>query len=115
MTDFGDLVPVENYLSGHFGAGVDRGRSMPMNATRGCPYQCTFCSSPLMWTTRYVTRAPADVVAEIKQYMAVGMDGHVANFEHIHLVASTTQDQPDEVNQYERYERRPDDHEHGGS
>jgi len=65
-----DLVPVENYLSGHFGAGVDRGRSMPMNATRGCPYQCTFCSSPTMWTTRYVTRSPADVVAEIKQYMA---------------------------------------------
>jgi radical SAM superfamily enzyme YgiQ (UPF0313 family) len=64
-----DLVPVENYLSGHFGAGVDRGRSMPMNATRGCPYQCTFCSSPTMWTTRYVSRAPADVVAEIKHYM----------------------------------------------
>ncbi len=65
-----DIVPVENYLSGHFGAGVDRGRSMPMNATRGCPYQCTFCSSPTMWTTRYASRTPADVVAEIKHYMA---------------------------------------------
>src|SRR5437868_4598748 len=40
-----DLVPIENYLSGGHGWGVDRGRNMPMNATRGCPYQCTFCSS----------------------------------------------------------------------
>jgi radical SAM superfamily enzyme YgiQ (UPF0313 family) len=65
-----DLVPLENYLGGGHGVGVDRGRSMPMNATRGCPYQCTFCSSPAMWTTRYVARSPADVVAEIKQYVA---------------------------------------------
>ncbi len=64
-----DLVPVENYLAGGYGVGVDRGRSMPMNATRGCPYQCTFCSSPTMWTTRYAMRAPADVVAEMKHYV----------------------------------------------
>src|SRR5438552_2363582 len=25
-----NLVPLENYLRGHYGAGVDRGRSMPM-------------------------------------------------------------------------------------
>ena len=64
-----DLVPVAHYLDDGYGVGVDRGRSMPMNATRGCPYQCTFCSSPTMWTTRYVARAPADVVAEIKTYV----------------------------------------------
>jgi anaerobic magnesium-protoporphyrin IX monomethyl ester cyclase len=65
-----DLVPIETYLSGGHGWGVDRGRNMPMNATRGCPYQCTFCSSPTMWTTRWVARSPEDVVAEIKHYMA---------------------------------------------
>jgi len=65
-----DLVPVDAYLDGGYMVGVDRGRSMPMNATRGCPYQCTFCSSPTMWTTRYVTRSPADVVAEIEHYAA---------------------------------------------
>ncbi len=63
-----DIVPVERYLGGGHMVGVDRGRSMPMNATRGCPYQCTFCSSPTMWTTRYVTRSPANVVAEIQHY-----------------------------------------------
>ena len=65
-----DLVPLENYLAHGHGWGVDRGRNMPINATRGCPYQCTFCSSPSMWTTRWVARDPADVVAEIKHYIA---------------------------------------------
>ncbi|MBX3026411.1 B12-binding domain-containing radical SAM protein [bacterium] len=65
-----ELVPLENYLAGGHGWGVDRGRNVPMNATRGCPYQCTFCSSPTMWTTRWVARDPADVVAEIGHYVA---------------------------------------------
>jgi radical SAM superfamily enzyme YgiQ (UPF0313 family) len=50
--------------------GVRTGRDMPMLATRGCPYQCTFCSSPQMWTTRYVMRDVHDVVAEIQHYVA---------------------------------------------
>ena len=49
-----DLVPLANYLDNGLGYGVDRGRSMPMIATRGCPYQCTFCSNPEMWTTAVV-------------------------------------------------------------
>ncbi len=65
-----DLFPVENYLGKADNHGVNRGRSMPMLATRGCPYQCTFCSSPSMWTTKYVTRTPQDVVNEIKDYVA---------------------------------------------
>lgn len=64
-----DLIPLNNYFDGGHGDGVNRGRSMPMLATRGCPYQCTFCSSPTMWTTRYTTRAPAEVVREIKHYV----------------------------------------------
>lgn len=66
-----DLIPFENYLSGGHGWGVDRGRNVPMNATRGCPYQCTFCSSPTMWTTRWVARSPHDVLAEMKHHIAV--------------------------------------------
>lgn len=66
-----DLIPFENYLSGGHGWGVDRGRNVPMNATRGCPYQCTFCSSPTMWTTRWLARSPHDVLAEMKHHIAV--------------------------------------------
>jgi radical SAM superfamily enzyme YgiQ (UPF0313 family) len=64
-----DLFPVERYLTRADNYGVHRGRSMPMLATRGCPYQCTFCSSPQMWTTKYVTRSPREVVDEIQYYV----------------------------------------------
>jgi anaerobic magnesium-protoporphyrin IX monomethyl ester cyclase len=62
-----DLVPFETYLANGLSFGVHRGRTMPVVATRGCPYRCTFCSSPRMWTTRYYARAPADVVDEIER------------------------------------------------
>jgi len=64
-----DLVPLDNYLNNGLGYGVNRGRSMPMIATRGCPYQCTFCSNPEMWTTRWYAREPEKVLDEIQLYM----------------------------------------------
>lgn len=64
-----DLVDLEPYFSSHENHGVDRGRTMPLLATRGCPYRCTFCSNPGMWTTRYVMRDVVDVVDEIAHYV----------------------------------------------
>ena len=64
-----DLVPIDNYLDNGLGYGVDLGRSMPIIATRGCPYQCTFCSNPEMWTTRWYARKPDLVLDEIQEYM----------------------------------------------
>jgi radical SAM superfamily enzyme YgiQ (UPF0313 family) len=64
-----DLIPLENYWEQGSYLGVDRGRSMPLMATRGCPYKCSFCSSPQMWTTRYVVREPKDLVDEIEEYV----------------------------------------------
>jgi radical SAM superfamily enzyme YgiQ (UPF0313 family) len=60
-----DLFPLEIYLDNEYGFGVNRGRSLPVMATRGCPYQCTFCSNPTMWTTRWVARDPESVLNEI--------------------------------------------------
>jgi radical SAM superfamily enzyme YgiQ (UPF0313 family) len=65
-----DLVPLENYLANGLTNGVNLGRSMPMLASRGCPYQCTFCSSPFMWTTRWLSRDPMILVDEIAEYQA---------------------------------------------
>jgi len=64
-----DGYPIENYLSRGFGFNQVRGRPMPVMATRGCPFSCTFCSSPQMWTTKWKSREPADVIEEIKSYI----------------------------------------------
>ena len=73
-----DLIPLEEYLSRGFGFGVNRGRSMPVLASRGCPYQCTFCSNPQMWTTKWLARDPDDLLDEIselqKRYQAENFD-----------------------------------------
>ena len=63
-----DLMNPMNYLKSKVYIGPRTGRTMPMLATRGCPYQCTFCSSSSMWTTRYWTRSPKDVVDEMVYY-----------------------------------------------
>lgn len=63
-----DLTPIDSYLENGLHYGVGSGRTMPMVATRGCPFQCTFCSSPQMWTTRWSTRDPIDVVDEMQLY-----------------------------------------------
>jgi histone acetyltransferase (RNA polymerase elongator complex component) len=57
---------------------------MPMLASRGCPYQCTFCSSPKMWGTTWVARDPHDVIREIKWYV------HHFRIEHIEFHDLTT-------------------------
>ncbi|UJR84389.1 Hypothetical protein I5071_64680 [Sandaracinus amylolyticus] len=73
-----DLVPMEAYLANGLGYGVDRGRSVPLLATRGCPYRCTFCSSPTMWTTKWSARSPDDVLDEmldgVERYRARNFD-----------------------------------------
>ncbi len=44
-------------------------KSVPILATRGCPYQCTYCSAPNMWTPRWIPRDPVKVVDEIQYYV----------------------------------------------
>lgn len=63
-----DLVPLDKYWEHYPFFGVHRGKAMQVLGTRGCPYKCTFCSSPQMWTTKYVVREPEDVVDEICEY-----------------------------------------------
>ena len=42
---------------------------MPILASRGCPYECTFCSNPLMFGRRYYTREINDLIKQIKYYI----------------------------------------------
>ena len=79
-----DLTPLAAYLDNEKGFGVNRGRSMPVLATRGCPYQCTFCSSPSMWTTAWVAREPARLLAEMERYLGLY---RIDNFDFYDLTA----------------------------
>ncbi|MEM7203953.1 MAG: radical SAM protein [Planctomycetota bacterium] len=64
-----DLFDVKAYDENKFVTGIHYGRTVPILATRGCPYQCTYCSSPSMWTTRWYARTPTDVADEIEHYV----------------------------------------------
>lgn len=65
-----DHFDLEAYHRHRFIGGVySADLTVPMLATRGCPYQCTYCSSPNMWTTKWVPRDPADVADEIEGYV----------------------------------------------
>jgi anaerobic magnesium-protoporphyrin IX monomethyl ester cyclase len=84
-----DITPVENYLANRMSFGVSAGRTMPILATRGCPYQCTFCSNPVMWTTRWYARTPQDVADEIESYVRLY---NADNFDFYDLTAILKKD-----------------------
>ena len=59
---------LEKFWSSGKSFGVQTARDMPLLLTRGCPYQCTFCSNKDMWTTRYVMRDIDDIIKEVRYY-----------------------------------------------
>jgi anaerobic magnesium-protoporphyrin IX monomethyl ester cyclase len=76
-----DDLPIATYLDRGFGMDEYLTRSMPMLASRGCPYRCTFCSNPSMWGTKWLARDPDDVIAEIKHYRDTYRIDHVEFFD----------------------------------
>ena len=82
--------PVENYFKEGHGFGVNfGGRTMPILASRGCPYECTFCSNPLMWTQYWNVRDPNDVMLEMKYYIE---KYQITNFDFFDLTAIVRKD-----------------------
>ncbi len=63
------LFDVKAYDDQELVNGIHKGMTIPILATRGCPYQCTYCSSPSMWTQRWLPRNPLDVADEIEHYV----------------------------------------------
>ncbi len=64
-----DLVPTAKYVDANrFQDGSAR-RVMILLGTRGCPYQCRFCSNPNMWTTSFYMRDPKDLIDEMEHYV----------------------------------------------
>ncbi len=84
-----EYFPVDNYQLVNSANGVFRTRTLPILASRGCPYECTFCSSPQMWGTKYSLRTPAFVVDEMEKYMQLY---GVRNFDFFDLTAIVKKD-----------------------
>lgn len=63
------LLPMEKYQEQGLTYGLGENVPMPLLATRGCPYICSFCSSPVMWTTRWESRPPKDLLEEMLFYI----------------------------------------------
>lgn len=66
-----DLLPVQTYFEKKLSFGVSNANTLPILATRGCPFRCTFCSSLQMWSTRYYMREVKNVVDEIEDLVQV--------------------------------------------
>lgn len=75
---------LEGYMAFNQPHGASRGRFIPMLATRGCPYKCTFCASASMWTQRWLPRSPRYVVDEMEKYVR---DYNVQDFQFEDLTA----------------------------
>lgn len=63
-----DLFDVPAYHRKGYVLGVNTGMTVPILATRGCPYSCTYCSNRMMWGRRWQPRDPGAVVDEIESY-----------------------------------------------
>ena len=83
--------PLRNYFDGGYGFGVSQAGSinMPILASRGCPYRCTFCSNEFMWGTRWEARTPEDVIDEMKSYI---QKYKATNFDFYDLTAIVKRD-----------------------
>jgi len=57
-----ELLPLEIYKNPLHVVGGER---MPIVGSRGCPYECAFCCSPLIWKRKVRWRDPRKVVDEM--------------------------------------------------
>jgi anaerobic magnesium-protoporphyrin IX monomethyl ester cyclase len=66
-----DGFPLINYFEGghSFGVSPKGSITMPILASRGCPYECTFCSNKFMWGQYWKVRTVDDVISEMKLYI----------------------------------------------
>jgi radical SAM superfamily enzyme YgiQ (UPF0313 family) len=63
-----DRWSIREYIAMGQVTGINLGRQMPILGSRGCPYDCKFCSNMGMWTRRYIMRDPKALVDEM-EYM----------------------------------------------
>ena len=61
------LMPMDRYRYTADVPGVGKLKALNIMASRGCPFDCSFCASPRMWGRRYRARSPENVLAEVDE------------------------------------------------
>lgn len=61
-----DLLPMENYFSPPTKSLRDS-TAANIISSRGCPFNCTYCMSRLIWRSHYRRRSPQNVLAELEE------------------------------------------------
>jgi anaerobic magnesium-protoporphyrin IX monomethyl ester cyclase len=62
------LIDLDYYHNNQLSSSSFNKKSMPILASRGCPYKCTFCTNVAVWGNRYVMRSPESIINEMKFY-----------------------------------------------
>lgn len=63
-----DLLPLDKYRLPFIGK-----RYTFVMTSRGCPYNCTFCRSPVMWGRKFRQRSPDSIIGELKELKKLGV------------------------------------------
>lgn len=63
------LLPYKKYPRTYTHGGIKKPVDT-MSTSRGCPFNCSFCSNRVIWGKNYTTRSPKNVVDEIEYLVA---------------------------------------------
>ena len=61
-----DLIKLENYWNLFIRTGPVNGKYLFIISSRGCPYNCSFCTTPNVWQRNWRYRSAKNVVDEIE-------------------------------------------------
>lgn len=70
-----DLLPLDKYYRISLPMGLVSRQTPAMNliTSRGCPFECTFCSSCNFWGRRYRPRSVGNIIKEMQQLKVMGI------------------------------------------
>ncbi len=61
------LFPLENYWKAKCSHGPVNKRFTPIISSRGCPFNCSYCSSSVFWGRHWTARSPENFVKEMQE------------------------------------------------